>query len=60
MIAYSVIAGIVWVAWVGASIFGEMRRGKAPAPKYPDSPRAGSEVQAVDGHPDHGHYAPAK
>jgi hypothetical protein len=31
IVAYGVIAGIMWLAWVAAAIFGERRRAKAPA-----------------------------
>ncbi|KAJ4304675.1 hypothetical protein N0V90_000202 [Kalmusia sp. IMI 367209] len=56
MIAYGVVAGVVWLAWVAASIIGERRRAQAVTaapPKYTDSPRETSET-----HPAQGHYAP--
>jgi hypothetical protein len=31
IIAYGVVAGIMWLAWVAAAIYGEIRRAKAPA-----------------------------
>jgi hypothetical protein len=62
MIAYSVIAGVVWLLWVSASIIGERRRMRALAnapPKYTESPARGTEMDDVP-HPDNGHYAPGK
>lgn len=66
MIAYSVIAGVVWLVWVGASIFGERRRKRAIAnapPKYTESaesPRQETTERSDVPHPENGHYAPAK
>ena len=57
-IAYSVVAGVVWVAWVAASIVGEMRRGKAEPPKYTESSRNTSVARDANVHPGDGHYAP--
>jgi len=31
IVAYGVVAGIMWLAWVAAAIFGERRRSKAPS-----------------------------
>lgn len=44
MIAYAVIAVIVWLAWVAASVVGERRRGRKLAdapPKYEQGERSG-------------------
>lgn len=51
MIAYSVVAGVVWLTWVAASIMGEKRRGKAV--QYAERPN-----QMGEAHPPGGHYAP--
>ncbi|KAF2728635.1 CBD9-like protein [Polyplosphaeria fusca] len=62
MIAYSVIAGIIWLVWVAASVFGESRRKKARVdapPKYTDSPRSETREREIP-HPDEGHYAPQR
>jgi len=70
MIAYSVVAGVMWLIWVAASLFGESRRKKRMAASPPiykesDSPRGNSgepvrpETTSVP-HPGQGHYAPAK
>jgi hypothetical protein len=66
MIAYSVIAGVVWLVWVCAAVFGERRRNKAltnSPPKYTETPgspaRETTERRDVP-HPDNGHFAPAK
>ncbi|CAI6333812.1 unnamed protein product [Periconia digitata] len=69
MIAYSVCAGVIWLIWVAASIFGETRRKKAaqspPVYKERDTPRGnsdeplGPETSHVP-HPENGHYAPPK
>ncbi|KAF2183018.1 iron reductase domain protein [Zopfia rhizophila CBS 207.26] len=61
MIAYSVVAGIVWLAMVATAILGESRRRKAGPtdrpPKYTESPR--SEMTQGDiPAPPNGHYAP--
>ncbi|KAF2824670.1 CBD9-like protein, partial [Ophiobolus disseminans] len=65
MIAYGVIAGFMWLAWVAASWIGERRRmiaNRNAPPKYTKSPRQGSdnseliEVPPAVG----GHYAPPK
>lgn len=56
MIVYSVVAGVVWLAWVASIVIGERRRRNAAAnapPKYTDSPREVSESQPVNEH-----YAP--
>ncbi|KAF2680400.1 iron reductase domain protein [Lentithecium fluviatile CBS 122367] len=66
MIAYSVVAGVVWLAWVAAIVIGERRRKTALAnspPKYtesPGSPRRETEERSDIPHPESGHYAPAK
>lgn len=72
IIAYAVIAVVVWLAWVAASVFGEKRRSKkvtdAP-PKYENthgSKSHGSNSDGTDSSDDiqlvqsrmHGHYAP--
>ncbi|KAL1600529.1 hypothetical protein SLS60_006915 [Paraconiothyrium brasiliense] len=51
MIAYGVVAGVVWLAWVAAMFMGEKRRSRAV--KY-----AGSPTQVGETHPAGGHYAP--
>jgi predicted permease len=60
IIAYSVVAGIMWLAWVVSSILGERRRRTARAgqpPKYTDhSSREDTALRDV--HPENGHYAP--
>ncbi|KAF9690970.1 hypothetical protein EKO04_011248 [Ascochyta lentis] len=72
MIAYAVIAVVVWLAWVAASVIGERRRGRKLAeapPKYEEREwrrqrqRQGSDdtdstddMQLVDSRV-HGHYA---
>lgn len=59
IIAYGVIAGFMWLAWVGAIFVGERRRSRAKAnapPKYTDSPRSGSD--RTEGAPINGHFAP--
>lgn len=71
MIAYSVIAGIVWLVWVIAIVLGEARRKKARRdgpPKYSESPRGNSDERAMEEDqtalrdiprpPENGHYAP--
>lgn len=69
MIAYSVIAGVVWLAWVAATVVGERKRKRSMAhaaanapPKYSESngsPRETMERPDVP-HPENGHYAPEK
>jgi hypothetical protein len=71
MIAYSVIAAIVWLVWVIAIVLGEARRRRAKRdgpPKYSESPRSNSgrameedqtalrDIPAPP--PQNGHYAP--
>lgn len=72
IIAYAVIAIIVWLAWVAASIIGERRRAKRMAdapPKYEGnhgSRNRGTNSEGTDSSDDiqlvqpgmHGHYAP--
>lgn len=74
IIAYAVIAVIVWLAWVAAGIIGERRRGRRMAdapPKYVERERStrrnqrtrGDETDSSDDipmvdHRAHGHYAP--
>lgn len=63
MIAYSVIAGVTWVAWVAATAIGERRRKRASmddSRKYSGSESSGVvETQRADiPHPGHGHFAP--
>ena len=74
IIAYAVIAVIVWLAWVAAGIIGERRRGRRMAdapPKYVERERStrrnqrtrGDETDSSDDipmvdHRVHGHYAP--
>jgi heme/copper-type cytochrome/quinol oxidase subunit 2 len=61
MIAYAVVAGIVWSVWVAASVIGERRRKKTRAPhppKYTEhSPRSETALTNIP-HPEEGHYAP--
>jgi hypothetical protein len=65
MIAYGVIAGFMWLAWVAASWVGERRkrvaRKNAP-PKYEERTRHGSGESEVTEVPTEvrGHYAPPK
>ena len=68
MIAYSVCAGIMWLLWVAAAVYGERKRSRAQAmaathpPKYTET----SPAHSTDGeremndipHPPQGHYAP--
>lgn len=59
MIAYGVIAALVWLTWVAAMFIGERRRKRALAnapPKYTDAPRRTSDRS--DMIPMAGHYAP--
>lgn len=61
MIAYSVVAGIMWLVWVAAAIIGERRR-KAKRverpPKYAEqSPGSNTALRDIP-HPENGHYAP--
>jgi hypothetical protein len=63
IIAYGVIAGFMWLAWVAASFIGERRRKTAirdAPPKYTGSPRHGSGgSESSDAPPSvRGHYAP--
>jgi hypothetical protein len=61
IIAYSVIAAVVWLVWVAAMFIGERRRKVAQAnraPKYTNSPHYGSDSSEVA--PVDGHYAPRK
>ena len=62
MIAYGVVAGVVWLVWVAASIIGERRRktvGAAQPPKYTASASPPAETaQTHIPHPENGHYAP--
>ncbi|KAF2267855.1 CBD9-like protein [Lojkania enalia] len=62
MIVYSVVAAIIWLVWVAASIYGEIRRKKSilsQPPKYSESPPARPETTQPDvPHPEDGHYAP--
>jgi hypothetical protein len=74
IIAYAVIAVVVWLAWVAASIIGERRRSKRLSdvpPKYEERERGGRRRQGTRSddtdssddipmvdHRVHGHYAP--
>lgn len=53
IIAYGVIAGVMWVVWVAAIFIGERRRagrGVAKVPvKYSGSPRGSDSVMAEAG-----------
>jgi hypothetical protein len=62
IIAYGVVAGLMWLAWVAASVVGERRRksrgvavGEGP-PKYEG--RRESDRSEVSTAPVNGHYAP--
>jgi hypothetical protein len=61
MIAYAVVAGVIWLAWVAASIIGERRR-KRPAPshppKYTENSPSPETARGNIPHPAEGHYAP--
>jgi hypothetical protein len=61
IIAYGVIAGVMWLAWVVASVIGERRKAvaKGAPPKYTDARHGsdGSEMTDLT-HPVNGHYAP--
>jgi signal transduction histidine kinase len=70
IIAYAVIAVVVWLAWVAASVIGERRRGRKPMdlpPRYEKRERSGrrqrmgsddtDDIQLVNSRV-HGHYAP--
>ena len=60
MIVYAVVAGIVWLVWVAASIYGELKRRKTMSqpPKYSEPPRVETAQRDIP-HPENGHYAPA-
>lgn len=45
IIAYGVVAGIMWLAWVAAAIVGERRRKGAPAAAKE------AEIESADGSP---------
>ena len=60
MIAYGVVAGVVWLVWVAATFLGERRRSRALAakgapPGYSEGMREGDGMR---GHEAHGVYAP--
>jgi hypothetical protein len=50
MIAYGVIAGVIWLAWVAAIVIGEKRKSRSTPPKYTESPRETSQSHPLDGH----------
>lgn len=59
MIAYSVVAAVMWLAWVAASIIGERRRKTTQRAGHP--PRyAEHSPQSAMPPPENGHYAPGK
>lgn len=66
MIAYSVVAALVWLAWVAASVLGEKRRKasrRSAPPKYAEhSPGSSTALRNLESnaHPEEGHYAPRK
>ncbi|KAF2020454.1 iron reductase domain protein [Aaosphaeria arxii CBS 175.79] len=64
MIAYGVVAGVVWLIWVAASFLGERRKaGQSNGPpKYTESTavRLESRQRSDVPHPEEGHYAPGK
>ncbi|KAF2746657.1 iron reductase domain protein [Sporormia fimetaria CBS 119925] len=60
IIAYGVVAGVMWLAWVVAAIVGEMRRKSArgaASPKDSDASRTDTETRGIP-YPENGHYAP--
>jgi hypothetical protein len=62
MIVYGVVAGIIWLVWVAASIIGERRRATKRvhtehSPKYAETPAADDMWRDIP-HPENGHYAP--
>ncbi|KAF2656210.1 iron reductase domain protein [Lophiostoma macrostomum CBS 122681] len=60
MIAYSVIAGFVWLAWVASAVIGERRRKMTGVERPPKYSRSSPETaQRDEQHPINGHYAPA-
>ena len=67
-IAYGVVAGVMWVTWVAAAIWGEMRRKKAAKlaeqqrPEKLTGERRQSDNSRSDGSDTdlNGHYRPAK
>ncbi|KAH8719184.1 integral membrane protein [Phaeosphaeriaceae sp. PMI808] len=64
MIVYGVVAALMWLAWVAASVIGERKKAAAAnaAPKYTDVARhgsGGSEDPAIS-HPEDGHVAPKR
>jgi hypothetical protein len=54
-IAYGVVAGLMWLAWVGAMVIGERRRNRAPVAET----RKMAEERASDSD-GAGHYAPKR
>lgn len=69
IIAYSVIAGVVGVAWIAATVIGERRRSRREndnrPPKYTaESPTQTREMEHSDRpdvpYPENGHYAPTR
>jgi hypothetical protein len=60
MIAYGVIAGLVWLAWVAATVVGERRRKMTGVERPPKYSQSSPETAQRDEHnPINGHYAPA-
>jgi hypothetical protein len=60
IIAYGIIAGLVWFAWVAAMVIGERRRKRAigtSPPKYVQDRRESDRSDGVAA-PVNGHYAP--
>jgi hypothetical protein len=61
-IVYGVVAGLIWLVWVAATIIGERRRKRAvpgQPPKYTATASPPSETsQTHIPHPENGHYAP--
>lgn len=68
MIAYGVVAGVVGIAWIAATVVGERRRTRQEnnrPPKYTaESPTQTREVNSSDRpdvpYPENGHYAPTR
>lgn len=54
-IVYGVVAGLMWLAWVGAIVIGERRRNRAPVAETPKM--AEERASDSDGA---GHYAPKR
>lgn len=51
-IAYGVVAGVVWLVWMGAAVLGEIRRLKPQAP-----PAYKEHADSIEGLPRNDYYA---